>query len=137
MVITWYGQACFKIQSGDLVVAIDPFSKEIGFTPPRFKTDIVLVTHGHFDHANWQALAGDPFAITGPGEYEVKGVDVMGIETYHDTARGLTITQYSCSAYPGQDWSSDADPLRSPLRDHLENRALFAHRPGSSRRHSD
>jgi len=88
MVITWYGQACFKIQSGDLVVAIDPFSKEIGFTPPRFKTDIVLVTHGHFDHANWQALAGDPFAITGPGEYEVKGVDVMGIETYHDTARG-------------------------------------------------
>ena len=42
MVITWLGQACFKIQSGDQVVVIDPFSKEIGLTPPRFKSDVVL-----------------------------------------------------------------------------------------------
>lgn len=88
MVITWYGQACFKIQSGDLVIAIDPFGREIGFTPPRFKADIALVTHGHFDHANLEALAGEPFAITGPGEYETKGVVVRGTETFHDTAQG-------------------------------------------------
>ena len=88
MVITWYGQACFKIQSGDLVIAIDPFGKEIGFTPPRFKADVALVTHGHFDHANLEALAGEPFAITGPGEYEVKGVIVRGTETFHDAVRG-------------------------------------------------
>lgn len=88
MVITWYGQACFKIQSGDLVVAIDPFTKEIGLTPPRFKTDVALVTHGHFDHNNVESLSGEPFIITGPGEYEVKGVMVRGIETYHDKAQG-------------------------------------------------
>ena len=88
MVITWYGQACFKIQSGDLVIAIDPFGKEIGFTSPRFKTDIALVTHGHHDHANLDTLAGEPFAIVGPGEYEVKGVFIRGIETFHDTVRG-------------------------------------------------
>lgn len=88
MVITWYGQACFKIQSGDLVIAIDPFGKEIGFTPPRFRADVVMVTHSHHDHSNAAALAGEPFAITGPGEYEVKGVTITGIETYHDTARG-------------------------------------------------
>lgn len=88
MVITWYGQACFKIQSGDLVVATDPFGKEIGFTPPRFRADIAMTTHGHHDHANLTALAGDPFLITGPGEYEVKGVVVRGVETYHDTAQG-------------------------------------------------
>ncbi|MFY9463327.1 MAG: MBL fold metallo-hydrolase [Candidatus Sungiibacteriota bacterium] len=88
MVITWYGQACFKIQSGDLVIAIDPFDKEIGFTPPRFRADVAMVTHGHHDHANLESLGGEPFAITGPGEYEVKGVLVRGIETFHDAARG-------------------------------------------------
>ena len=88
MVITWYGQACFKIQSGDLVIAIDPFGKEIGLTPPRFRADVALITHGHFDHANSDALAGEPFLITGPGEYEVKAVLVHGIETYHDRSQG-------------------------------------------------
>ena len=88
MVITWYGQACFKIQSGDLAVAIDPFSKDIGLTPPRWKADVVLVTHGHFDHNNAESLAGEPFVITGPGEYEVKGVTVRGIPTYHDKTQG-------------------------------------------------
>jgi L-ascorbate metabolism protein UlaG (beta-lactamase superfamily) len=88
MVITWYGQACFKIQSGELVIAIDPFSKEIGLTPPRFRADLVLVTHSHYDHSNSQAIAGDPFLISGPGEYEVKGVYVRGIETFHDANQG-------------------------------------------------
>lgn len=93
MVISWYGQACFKIQSGDRTVAIDPFAKEIGLTPPRFKADIVLITHGHFDHNNAASIAGEPFVISGPGEYEVKGITVRGISTFHDktlgTERGL------------------------------------------------
>jgi len=88
MVITWYGQACFKIQSGELVVAIDPFSKDIGLTPPRFRADIVLVTHPHRDHDNKETMGGEPFFITGPGEYEVKGVYARGIPTFHDAASG-------------------------------------------------
>ena len=88
MIITWYGQSCFKVQSGELVLAIDPFSKEIGLTPPRFRADMVLVTHPHFDHANHESLTGDPFLISGPGEFEVKGIYVAGIETYHDQVQG-------------------------------------------------
>lgn len=89
MVITWYGQACFKIQSGELVIAIDPFAKEIGLTPPRFRADFVLITHSHRDHANQEAIGGEPFVITGPGEYEMKGVYVRGIATFHDTEQGM------------------------------------------------
>lgn len=88
MVITWYGQSCFKIQSGEFVLTIDPFSKEIGRAAPRFRSDIVLITHEHYDHANAESLSGDPFVINGAGEYEVKGVYVHGIETFHDKSSG-------------------------------------------------
>lgn len=67
---------------------IDPFSKDIGLTPPRFRADCVLVTHGHYDHSNSESLTGDPSVVHGPGEYEVKGVYIKGIETYHDKNKG-------------------------------------------------
>ena len=88
MVIQWYGQACFKIQSGDLVIAVDPFAKEIGLTPPRWRANLALITHAHYDHANSEAIAGDPFVIKGPGEYEIQGVQVQGIQTFHDAVSG-------------------------------------------------
>lgn len=93
MVITWYGQACFKIQSGDLTIIIDPFSKKIGLTPPGGQADIVLVTHEHFDHNNIEAVKGEYFLVNSPGEYEVKRVKIRGILSFHDseggTKRGL------------------------------------------------
>lgn len=88
MVITWYGQSCFKIETREAVLAIDPFSKDIGLTPPRFHADILLITHAHSDHANAQTIPGNPTIITGPGEHEVKGVAIEGIPTFHDASRG-------------------------------------------------
>ena len=88
MVIQWYGQSCFKIQSGEVVVAIDPFDKEIGLTPPRFRADVVLVTHAHADHAHVESLGGEPFVISGPGEYEIHTMYIHGIDTFHDQLRG-------------------------------------------------
>src|SRR3989344_5099157 len=84
MVITWYGQSCFKLQTGDLVGVIDPFSKDIGLTPPRFRADFVLVTHDHFDHNNTESIPENPFIIRGPGEYEIKGVSMRGIQAFHE-----------------------------------------------------
>jgi len=88
MVINWYGQSCFKITSGELVLAIDPFSKEIGLTPPRFKTDILLKTHDHRDHSNLESIPEGAFIIGEPGEYEIKGVPITGIESFHDDQNG-------------------------------------------------
>ena len=79
MIITYYGATCFKIQSGETVLAIDPYTKEAGLTPPRFQTDIALSTRNHPLSNNTDALAGSPFVITSPGEYETKGISVEGI----------------------------------------------------------
>src|SRR3989344_1760230 len=92
MVITYYGLSCFKIQSGETVLAIDPFSKESGLTPPRFTSHAVLVSHDHENHNNIEALASKEddgvFKITGPGEYEFKGSVVRGISSFHDAKGG-------------------------------------------------
>ncbi|MDO8664443.1 MAG: MBL fold metallo-hydrolase [Candidatus Liptonbacteria bacterium] len=93
MVITYYGLSCFKIQSGDTVLAIDPYSKESGLVPPRFEAHAVLSTHDHDNHNNIEALASKEedegaFKITGPGEYEVRGITVRGIASFHDSKGG-------------------------------------------------
>lgn len=89
MVISWYGQSCFKIQSGETIAVIDPFDKKIGLTPPRqIGADLILVTHHHYDHDNVAAVAGSPFIIDGPGEYEVRGIKILGVFSFHDNNEG-------------------------------------------------
>lgn len=87
MVIQWYGQSCFKMQSGDVVLLIDPFDKKIGLTPPRGKTDIVLSTHSHIDHASTEGFE-ESFVVDTPGEYEIKGVAVKGVPSFHGDLKG-------------------------------------------------
>jgi len=67
---------------------IDPFSKEIGLKPPKIKDDIVMVTHGHYDHSNLEEVNPEAFVITTPGEYEKKGIAIRGISSYHDKTEG-------------------------------------------------
>ncbi|MFH0852706.1 MAG: MBL fold metallo-hydrolase [bacterium] len=89
MVIVWYGQSCFKIQSGDTILFTDPFDKSVGLTPPRGQADIVTISHHHYDHDNAEALnSSGPFIIDGPGEYEIKGVNIAGLKTFHDDEQG-------------------------------------------------
>lgn len=88
MIITWYGHSCFKIEARGVTLAIDPFSKAIGLTPPRFHADIVLVSHSHPDHANAATIHGSPQIISGPGEYEIKGISIQGLPAFHDARRG-------------------------------------------------
>lgn len=113
MIIQWYGQSCFRIvtrwtppgslQSEETVFVIDPFSKAIGLRPPSGRTDVVLVTHDHSDHNHIEAvlrhaqdkIGGEPFVIKQPGEYDIKGSYIQGIESFHDNVggkqRGLNI----------------------------------------------
>lgn len=91
--IIWAGQSCFQIiisnsKNHSTSVVIDPFDETIGLKVPRFSADILFVTHGHYDHNNVKAIKGEPFLIKGPGEYEIKGVFIKGIPSFHDDVQG-------------------------------------------------
>ncbi len=95
MNIQYYGHSCFKITTKpggrateDVVIFIDPFDKEIGLRPPQGQANLVLVSHSHHDHNNISALKGDPVVIDTAGEYSVKGVNIVGMESFHDEKEG-------------------------------------------------
>jgi L-ascorbate metabolism protein UlaG (beta-lactamase superfamily) len=92
MHIQWFGQACFKIQdkvgADGVTVTTDPFNKEAGLKVPNFESDIVMISHDHKDHNNAEALRGNPFIISAPGEYDIKGVSIHGVESFHDDKKG-------------------------------------------------
>lgn len=92
MIITWCGHSCFKIQSktgtDGVTVTTDPFDKKVGIKAPSFESDIVTISHDHYDHNNAKALRGEPFVIDTAGEYDVKGVAIQGVESYHDEKSG-------------------------------------------------
>lgn len=91
MQISYLGLSCFKIQTKNLSLIIDPYSSQIGFKFPRLKADIVLSTHNHPGHNNISAIKGEPYIISGPGEYEIKGIFIQGILTFHDKKEGAQL----------------------------------------------
>jgi len=88
MEITWYGHSCFRMtERGMATVVADPFdSKVIGYAPLRLKADIVTVSHDAPGHNNSEAIKGASNVITGPGEFEIGGVFLTGVQT--DSAGG-------------------------------------------------
>ena len=95
--IYWAGQSCFQISVSNSIrqladrsadIVIDPFDESIGLKLPNLSADILLVTHEHPDHNNVKAVKGAPFLVDGPGEYEVKGVFIQGIPSFHDDKDG-------------------------------------------------
>lgn len=71
-----------------MALFIDPFDKSIGLRPPQGSADLVLSTHGHHDHNNIEAIKGEPYVIDIPGEYSVKGINIVGITSFHDAKQG-------------------------------------------------
>ncbi len=88
MEIDWFGQSCFRLREGNITIVTDPYDKSIGYNLPRLRADLVTVSHEAPGHANAAAVKGDPKVLTRPGEYEVKGVFITGIQTWR--GRGAT-----------------------------------------------
>ncbi len=81
MIVTYHGNQFFKLQFGDMTVAVNPISKDSKLKTTRFGADICLqsINQKDFNGAS-EIKHGDkqPFVITGPGEYEVKDVFIKG-----------------------------------------------------------
>jgi L-ascorbate metabolism protein UlaG (beta-lactamase superfamily) len=83
MEITWYGHSCFRLtERGFASVVTDPFDyKAAGYAPLKLKADIVTVSHDAPGHNNSPAVKGKSHVLTGPGEYEIGGVFITGVQT--------------------------------------------------------
>ena len=80
MVITHHGGQCFKVTFGDLTLVFDPISKGGTLPAVRFGADIALVSRNHPDFNGIAEVTygeKEPFAVTGPGEYEKEGVTIQ------------------------------------------------------------
>jgi L-ascorbate metabolism protein UlaG (beta-lactamase superfamily) len=88
MDVTWLGQSCFRLRGKNAAVVTDPFPPSLGLKLPRQEAEVVTISHDHENHSYAQAVRDGAFEITGPGEYEVAGVSVIGFPTFHDAEKG-------------------------------------------------
>ncbi|MFL0195849.1 MBL fold metallo-hydrolase [Clostridium sp. WILCCON 0269] len=89
MKIKWFGQACFMITSENgSKVLIDPFNKMLGYKLPEIQANIVSISHNHSDHSNINAVKGSFVHINGPGRFLKDGIEIKGVETFHDKVSG-------------------------------------------------
>jgi L-ascorbate metabolism protein UlaG (beta-lactamase superfamily) len=87
MEISWLGHACFRLRAREATLVIDPYGQEIG-NLGKPTADIVLVSHDHPGHSYVEGVAGTPKVLRAPGEYEIKNVQIVGVQTAHDGEGG-------------------------------------------------
>lgn len=126
MIITYFGKQFFKVGQGEMVIAFNPVSKasKSGITS-KFGADIALSTTNHVDYNGLEQLVhGErvPFAITGPGDYEIKEIFIKGVlsdseiagKKYVNTIYSLTVDNISIvflGALSNGDISKDAHEI--------------------------
>ncbi len=80
MHISWLGNTAIKLQTKpfdqDIIIIIDPYRPTTGEFPRSLMPDIGLYTRGEDGSIT---LSGNPFVVSGPGEYENKGVLITAV----------------------------------------------------------
>jgi L-ascorbate metabolism protein UlaG (beta-lactamase superfamily) len=88
MDISWLGHSCFRLRSSHATVITDPYPPDLGYSLGKPTARIVTVSHQHPGHSYVTGIGGEPKLVTGPGEYEISGVLIIGMTTFHDGERG-------------------------------------------------
>ncbi len=102
MIISYYGRQHFKLQVGDLTVAVNPVSKEGKGKVTKYGADITLITTNHSDYNGAEQTelgAKTPFVIRGAGEYEVQNVFIKGFSTTTTLKDGKATKEYQNTSY--------------------------------------
>ena len=89
MEITWYGHSCFRLTERNYATVVtDPYdSKTIGYDALKLRSDIVTVSHDAPGHSNTDAVKGTSHVIDGPGEFEIGGVFITGVQSDAGTGK--------------------------------------------------
>jgi L-ascorbate metabolism protein UlaG (beta-lactamase superfamily) len=89
MEIAYLGHSSFKLKGKNLSIVIDPYdSEKVGLKFPKTDADIVTISHDHFDHNKVENVTDVRKVITRPGEYEMNGVSIIGVSSFHDNQKG-------------------------------------------------
>lgn len=88
MKIRYLGHSCFEFtESTGTTIVTDPYG-DVGFSMPNTRAEAVTVSHSHFDHNNVKAVDGNPVIFDREGQYEIGGVEITAIKSYHDDENG-------------------------------------------------
>jgi len=82
MIVTYFGDGCFRLQAGETSLLVDPVTQ-------RLKADVALKTLTPTSLASWAANEV-PF----PGEYELKGLEIRGWEVPEESTEKFLKTVY-------------------------------------------
>lgn len=85
MVINYFGGGAFKLQSGETSLLVDPESN-------RLKADVVLKTLAPAQFLADEATAQNEISF--PGEYEIKGIEVLGLPVPEESSEKFVKTAY-------------------------------------------
>lgn len=89
MKLKYYGHACFSLSyEGGPTLVIDPFDETVTYPPCDEICDAALLSHDHFDHNHVQTLRGDFVTIRSAGAYDVQGVRIIAVDSFHDKKGG-------------------------------------------------
>lgn len=86
--ITWLGHACFVLKGKNRTVVTDPYRPDLFGSLGELDADILTVSHSHPGHSYVEGIADSPRQVNRPGEYEIGGVFITGISTFHDDQQG-------------------------------------------------
>lgn len=91
MVINYFGNGCFRLQSGETSILVNPENN-------RLKSDVILRTLVGAGDAALTESAGETgggIAIAFPGEYEAKGIEIVGFPVTAESTDKFIKTAYA------------------------------------------
>ncbi|MGI8848051.1 MAG: MBL fold metallo-hydrolase [Candidatus Dormibacteria bacterium] len=90
MEITYHGLSCFRLRGRDCQVVLDPPQDSLSGLG-KLKADIVVRTDGELQPERLRPREGEAQEVSGPGEFEVRGVAVNGLPAGDTTIVRLDI----------------------------------------------
>ena len=89
MEIVFLGHSSFRLKGKTASLVTDPFDPEmVGLKFPKVAADIVTISHEHEDHNKAELIKNIKKIVSGPVEYEINEVSIIGISLYHDDKKG-------------------------------------------------